>query len=178
MASKFSQRLCDRLGSKWSVTAIAVVMAVGACMYPAANWLHARYRISIDLSSIRCLPERVYLVKIDNSFRPQRGEVVAFKAPHGLMLPQFDGKIIAKLVAGVPGDRVLIKNDRAYVNGQFIGELILNGKLGKSPGAFDRDEIVPEGKLFVIGTLPRSYDGRYWGFLNQDVLIGHVTPLL
>ena len=94
------------------------------------------------------------------------------------MLPQFDGKIIAKLVAGVPGDRVLIKNDRAYVNGQFIGELILNGKLGKSPGAFDRDEIVPEGKLFVIGTLPRSYDGRYWGFLNQDVLIGHVTPLL
>ena len=31
--------------------------------------------------------------------------------------------------------------------------------------------------FLVLGTEPRSYDGRYWGFLDQSAVIGTVKPL-
>jgi conjugal transfer pilin signal peptidase TrbI len=136
-----------------------------------------QYRIGVDIDPVRCLPEHVYWVKLHAPADVRRGAVVAFIAPHGLMLPRFDGKMIAKEVAGLPGDHIVVKSDRAYVNGVFAGRLILNAKLGRGPGGFDRDEIVPPGKVFLLGTLPRSYDSRYWGFLDQKRLIGAVTPL-
>lgn len=136
-----------------------------------------QYRIGLDIDPVRCLPQHVYWVKLQPPGIVRRGAVVAFVAPHGLMLPRFDGKMIAKEVAGLPGDHIVVKNDRAYVNGAFVGQLILNAKLGRGPGGFDRDQIVPPGKVFLLGTLPRSYDSRYWGFLDQSRLIGAVTPL-
>ncbi|WP_244131280.1 signal peptidase I [Burkholderia gladioli] len=135
------------------------------------------YRIGVDIDPVRCLPENIYWIKLGKPAHLARGDYIAFVPPHGLMLPRFDGRMLAKQIAGLPGDQIVVKNDRAYVNGRFIGALILNGKLGKGAGGFDRVETVPAGKLFVVGTLPRSYDSRYWGFLNQHDLVGTVTPI-
>ncbi|ABO59640.1 signal peptidase I (plasmid) [Burkholderia vietnamiensis] len=153
--------------------ALATLVAVAG-----VSAFREHYRVGIDLTSIRCLPERLYWVKLGAPKELKRGDVVAFFAPKGLMLPRFDGKMIAKQIAGLPGDVITVRNDRAYVNGKLIGALILNSKLGRGPGAFDRQEVVPPGKVFLVGTMPRSYDGRYWGFLDQRELVGSVTPII
>ncbi|WP_432263217.1 signal peptidase I [Cupriavidus sp. TMH.W2] len=158
-----------------SLVGITLAFLVGGAGVTA---FRQNYRIGLDFTSIRCMPERIYWVKLGAPKVVRRGDIIAFVAPSGLMLPKFDGKMIAKQVAGLPGDVVTVKNDRAYVNGKLIGDLILNRKLGRGPGDFDRIEVVPPGKIFVIGTLPRSYDGRYWGFLDQRSLIGTVTPII
>ncbi|GMG94827.1 conjugal transfer pilin signal peptidase TrbI [Cupriavidus metallidurans] len=155
----------------WTVLSFLVALA-------AVTEFRKHYQIGLDLTPIRCMPERLYWVKLGAPKSVQRGDIIAFIAPKGLMLEPFNGKMIAKQVAGLPGDTVRVTNDRAYVNGKYIGDLVLNQKLGRGPGAFDREEVVPPGKLFVIGTLPRSYDGRYWGFLDQRSLVGSVTPLI
>ncbi|MBG6083002.1 signal peptidase I [Rubrivivax gelatinosus] len=134
------------------------------------------YRIGLDLANERCLPWRVYLMHFE---RPavQHGAYVVYIDRAGVMGPKWVGKIVGKQIVGVPGDRVVIRNDFAWVNGRPVGALIHNAKLGKGPRAFDRDEVVPPGKLFVAGAEPASYDSRYWGFLDQRDLVGSIRPL-
>ena len=90
----------------------------------------------------------------------------------------FEGKTVGKMVAGLPGDKLVVTNNVAYIGDRLIGELDLIGKLGKKSGDFDRVMTVPAGKILVIGTEPRSYDGRYWGFLDSKLIIGKVGPII
>lgn len=108
-----------------------------------------------------------------------KGQYVAFKSMNGLMGPSFEGKLIGKQIGAVPGDHVVVKHDVLFVNGQIIGALnpITLTRLGVTPGYYDRDQLVPNGKLLALGTEPRSYDGRYWGFLDQKSVIGWVKPV-
>lgn len=178
LADRCREVISDRARMRFLRNSLIGVVLAFLLGTAAVTAFREHYRIGVDFTSIRCMPERVYWVKLGAPKEVSRGDIIAFVAPKGLMLPKFDGKMIAKQVAGLPGDVVIVKNDRAYVNGKLVGDLILNSKLGRGPGAFDRTEVVPPGKLFVIGTMPRSYDGRYWGFLDRRSLVGTVTPLV
>lgn len=158
-----------RFSLVWTAVAWFVVTVV-------VNTISHTYKVGLDLEEVRCMPWRVYVLKFE---RPQvaRGHFVAYRDFEGVMGPNYAGRMLGKMIAGVPGDRVVVKDDFAWVNGWPVGKLIHNARLGRAPGAFDRDEIVPEGKVFVVGTEPRSYDSRYWGFLGQHALIGSLSPL-
>jgi conjugal transfer pilin signal peptidase TrbI len=160
--------------AKRAVGLSSIVLAIGI---PLGNTVGKTHKIGLDLGEFRCLPWRVYLVEMGRPAHLARGEYVAFIARNGVMGERFEGKLIGKKIAGLPGDRVVIKDDFASVNGKAIGPLTLLSRLGKKSGTFDRTEIVPEGKVFVVGTEPRSYDGRYWSFLDQSYLIGMVRPV-
>ena len=135
------------------------------------------YRVGLDVADVRCMPWRVYVMKFE---RPAvaRGAYVVYVDHAGLMGPKFANKMIGKQIVGVPGDKVVVRNDFAWVNGRPVGALIHNAKLGRGPGAFDREEVIPPGKVFVAGSEPTSYDSRYWGFLDQGDLIASIQPLL
>ena len=134
-------------------------------------------RIGIDMQEVRCLPWRVYLLKLGRPTEFTRGAYVAFKPRNGLMGPKFEGRLVGKMIAGLPGDELVVSHDEAAVNGRPVGRLVLLPKLAAKPGSYDRRVTVPEGKILVLGTDPRSYDGRYWGFLDQNDVIGSVRPL-
>ena len=136
------------------------------------------YRIGVDLASVRCLPWRLYFITYGIPQDLKVGDYVAFVPSPGLMGPHFEGKTVGKMIAGLPGDKLVVKGNIAYIGGRLIGELDLIEKLEKKPGDFDRIEVVPPGKVLVIGTEPRSYDGRYWGFLDQKLIIGMVGPII
>ena len=146
-------------------------------LYPLLSMATHNIRIGLDLQEVRCLPWRVYLLELGRPDQITKGGFVAFKPRDGLMGPKFDGRLVGKMVAGVPGDVLEVKQDVAYVNGKRVGELVLLPKLNAKPGSYDRRETVPAGKILVLGTEPRSFDGRYWGFLDQSAVIGTVKPL-
>lgn len=110
-----------------------------------------------------------YLVKYR---KPQRGDVVVF------VFPEDRSKDFIKRVIAVAGDTVEIRGKRVYINGQPVEDphAHFEGEGGGGP-VFIRDDYgpvqVPENHVFMMGdNRDRSYDSRFWGFVNLDDVKG------
>lgn len=95
----------------------------------------------------------------------------------------FRGVAVIKEVAGVPGDRIAVDENGVRVNGTHRGVLLHaaeGGKLwamGRRVSDYLRNEPVPAGHLWMMGTNERSYDSRYWGYITDEQVIGRAIPL-
>lgn len=152
-------------------TTLVVIISVGA-LYG----FKSRYQIGVNTQlDLQCLPYDVFLI----DFKDQalsRGDFIAFHA-RGMAPYIPDGTVIIKELAGVPGDRVVVDKGVVIVNDANRGELDLVEKLNASAEHYSRNETVPDGKMWVMGTLPRSFDSRYWGYVEPDQIIGRAYAL-
>ena len=168
--------LADNPRARVGIQALLII----ALAFPLGGWAtHAvsrYYTIGLDIQKRSCLPWAAYLIHHAPPDTIRRGDILGFH-PGGRMGPSFEGKLVVKLIGGVPGDELIVRNDVAYVNGQRIGPLDLLGRLGMPPGHFDRRVTVPNGSFLFIGSLPRSYDGRYWGFVPRQNIVASARPL-
>jgi conjugal transfer pilin signal peptidase TrbI len=152
----------------------AVIFAASA----ACVWgFSTRYQVGVDgQRDPLCLPYRVFLIdKWDKDL--ERGELFAFRT---MTMEPFvaNGTTVIKTLRGMPGDEIRVDGE-VYVNGVWYGEL-LDGhlqKIGKSAADLVRVQIVPPGHLFAMGEHPRSYDSRYWGFVEQELVVGRAYGL-
>ena len=104
---------------------------------------------------------------------PRRGDVVVFEYP---VDPTKD---FIKRVVGLAGDVVQIRGKHVYVNSQRWADPHAYFADGPAPGHGDgpRDNFgpitVPPGHLFVMGdNRDRSYDSRFWGFVDVNEVRG------
>ncbi|MDD5273066.1 MAG: signal peptidase I [Methylovulum sp.] len=132
--------------------------------------------------------------KIIELNEPNRGDIVVFRYPKD---PTID---FIKRVIGVPGDKIAYENKRLTVNGELVNQVPLGRYQGVGQGAdmtgaqqlleslagvdhsiLVRDGIVsmegvyevPKGHYFVMGdNRDNSHDGRYWGFVPEENLVG------
>lgn len=103
---------------------------------------------------------------------PMRGDVVVF---YGTDEPD---KIFVKRIIGLPGEEVVIRERRVYINGELLEEPYL-GQLSDPANLKMReyDGItyeVPEGKYFMLGdNRQNSFDSRTWNdpFVPLDNII-------
>lgn len=133
--------------------------------------------------------------KILDTGAPERGDVAVFRYPDN---PRLD---YIKRVIGLPGDEVVYNDRQFIVNGEVIategeipyvspvddnpvrGAVVRSELLGeephdilefpaetsKRPGTF----VVPDGHYFLVGdNRDRSNDGRFWGFVPEENLVG------
>lgn len=120
----------------------------------------------------------LHLPIIDSQIRPlglagdpQRGDIIVFPFPRD---PSRD---FIKRVVGLPGERIEIRNHRAYVNGEPLKEpyVKLDERAAMQPSRYSHwgPEVVPPGKLFVMGdNRDNSADSRDWGFLDSEHVKG------
>ena len=129
-------------------------------------------------------------------YRPvRRGDIIVFKFPYD------DHPHYVKRVIGLPGDRIRIINERVYIDGQPLDEpYVVHDPAGADsfgdnfppPNRYfpegglrpewamrlldyvDRGSlVVPPNRYFVMGdNRDRSWDSRYWGFVNRDAIMG------
>jgi signal peptidase I len=105
--------------------------------------------------------------------KPERGDIVVFKFP-------LDRDVdYIKRVVGIAGDTIEIRNKKVFINGKAAKDphahFSLNTILPATAGP--RDNFgpikVPEGKIFCMGdNRDNSYDGRFWGFVDQRDVLG------
>jgi signal peptidase I len=126
----------------------------------------------------------------------ERGDIIVFKFPYQ------DHQHFVKRVIGLPGDHLRLVDQEIYVNGKALREpyvvhdpgapydplnynfppqgsqLIASGMQPEWTHEMRKytqgDEIlVPPGRYFAMGdNRDRSWDSRYWGFVDQDAIMG------
>ncbi|MGE5303149.1 MAG: signal peptidase I [Alphaproteobacteria bacterium] len=111
-----------------------------------------------------------YLVEFGH---PQRGDVVVF------IFPEDRTKDFIKRVIAVGGDTVEIRGKKIYINGTQVADphAHFEGDDPQTAGLASREDFgpktVPENHIFVMGdNRDRSYDSRFWGFVNLDDVRG------
>jgi len=128
-----------------------------------------------------------YIIQFKN---PKKGDIVVFK------WPKDEKKDFIKRVIGVEGDKIKIRNDILYVNGEKIETKYIGRYQDEGIAQADRyleslngyehyilDEsvkyedfgpvVVPERSIFVMGdNRDNSQDSRYWGFVSFNKIKG------
>jgi signal peptidase I len=132
---------------------------------------------------------------------PERGDVVVFRFP---VDPKVN---FIKRLVGLPGDTISYRDKQLFVNGELVSTIEkgryassdvkcttprsdairLTETLGsvshdilihEGSGSRDGQWLVPEGHYFVMGdNRDRSNDGREWGFVPQENLMGRAIGI-
>jgi signal peptidase I len=115
----------------------------------------------------------IFTSKVTYKMRsPHRGDVVVFHAPRNHDLEYI------KRVIGLPGDTVLIENERVFVNGRELNEPYIADKTNLQFGWFAQEGVpisVPADHYFVMGdNRPRSSDSREFGPISYESMVGQV----
>jgi signal peptidase I len=124
----------------------------------------------------------------------RRNDIVVF------MSPEQPGLILVKRIIGVPGDRIHLRDDVVYRNGERLEEPFVRHKRERNPYSDNfpavppsmmygvrnekwaqelpshiegDDIVVPPNSYFAMGdNRDVSYDSRFWGFIPRANLIG------
>jgi signal peptidase I len=107
---------------------------------------------------------------------PKKGDYVSIEGQETKYL----GKInCVKILTGVAGDSVRIKDGIIYINSLQIGRLLNKTKDG-NPLTAQSTLIIPKGYIFVTGIHDRSYDSRYeeFGLVKTGKIVGKSIGLL
>ena len=122
--------------------------------------------------------EHVMTDKISYKLRePRRGEVVVFHAPPAAECVEGTGCDFIKRIIALPGDRVAVRDNAIWVNGQKLLEPYIPADFEISPGRATLNEEVylAADEYFVSGdNRPHSSDSRSWGAINKDDIVGRV----
>ena len=136
----------------------------------------------------------VFNTKIIELGKPTRGDIVVFRYPKD---PTVD---YIKRVIGLPSDKITYDNKKLYVNDQAVNYQSLGSYHGVGQGedmtgaeqlqedltgvkhtilirhdasSAEGVYVVPEGHYFAMGdNRDNSNDGRYWGFIPEENLVG------
>lgn len=96
---------------------------------------------------------------------PKRGDIVMFYAPDK------ENTIYIKRVIGVPGDRIVIQDNKLYINDELITENYIENPWTKNKGTSEFD-VIPEDEYFMMGdNRDNSNDSRVWGTVKKSKII-------
>jgi signal peptidase I len=120
--------------------------------------------------------DRIFVAKFLYRFTDiEVGDVVVFRTPDSIYRP--DKPYYIKRVAGLPGDRIEIRDGHVYRNGQLVDKpafFLRNRYTDRlSDGKRFEGVTVPAGQVYVFGdNSMNSYDSRYWGGVPIDNVMG------
>lgn len=143
----------------------AGILAIGIRTFVA----EARYIPSESMLPTLEVQDRLIIEKISYLFKdPKRGDVVVFQPTEILEQQNYKDAFI-KRVIGIPGDTVVVKDGRVYVNDQELEE----NYIYETP-EYDYGPVsIPDDHYLVLGdNRNNSYDSHYWGFVPREKLIG------
>lgn len=114
---------------------------------------------------------------------PERWDIVVFKSVE----PDAEHPTLVKRIVGMPGEQIHISGGAVYVNGEpleipdFMPEnMRYTSGFGMKYGVRPEPEFsqIPEGHYLVLGdNSANSRDGRYFGWLPNEHIVGRVASI-
>lgn len=84
---------------------------------------------------------------------------------------------LMKRVVARDGDEVCALGQEIFVNGRWIAERRVTDRQGRPLPWWSGCERLRGGRLFLLMDAPESFDGRYFGPVDEDAIVGKATPL-
>jgi signal peptidase I len=131
--------------------------------------------------------DKIIVDKVKYKFaNPQRGDIVVFSPPETVQNnPKREAFI--KRVIGLPGEKVELRAGKVYINGNPLQEnLYLSSAVrtfveacnssGLQPPFLAKPEVIPPNSYLMLGdNRSSSYDGRCWGVVPRERIIGQAV---
>lgn len=159
----------------WICYAIVILALV-------VNQVGKSFAITINVYPETCIDNSRLMVLDLRGFKGvsefKKMDAVAFKSKS---MRRFfpEHTIYAKYVAGVEGDVIRVNDGAVFINDKEWGRLnlVTSKKLKEPMSSFDRTFTVGKDELLMLGTHPDSYDGRYWGVIKKEEILGRVYQI-
>jgi signal peptidase I len=143
---------------------VVETLVLSVILFAAINAVSARIRVDgASMEPTLQSGEFVIVNKLAYVLgEPKIGDVIVFHFPRD---PEQE---YIKRVIGLPGDQVVIKEGRVYVNGQLLEEEYI----AASPVYTDTWDVPPDA-LFVLGdNRNNSSDSHSWGPVPMEYVVG------
>lgn len=136
-------------------------------------------RIPVLFNITPSLPYKIAIIQYgEASFR--RGDFVVFSffGEAEKTYPGLKQQPFFKIIRGVAGDRITVKDRHVYVNGEEAG-FAKTHSFDHRPLEPITEMRIPPGYFYVQGTHADSFDSRYQssGLVRVDRIIGKVKPI-
>lgn len=161
-----------KLSSREKTIALVILAAllVGA-------WLPARIIVSTSPS----LKHRVFFLVPVNIKKVETGDYLVFKHKETRFVNKGLNKENDRLIKKVgccPGLILTRDADSMFsCNKKELGKALDKDSQGRDLPQFEFNGPVPKNNFFMIGSNPRSFDSRYFGFVHADDILYKALPL-
>lgn len=168
---KYNDLMIKRLGTFFLDVFEVIVFAVGIFFFiylliMRPHKIDGQSMMPNFLNNEYLLTEKVTYYTRD----PERGDVVVFTPPQA----ELDEYI--KRVVGEPGENIMIKDCRVYINGRILNEPYIPDSVCTQGGSFLKEGQtyqIQEEEYFVMGdNRLNSSDSRYWGSITKSAMSG------
>jgi signal peptidase I len=179
----------------WAELPLLILAALVVAVVIKTFLIQAFWIPSSSMENTLQINDRVMVNKLAYQFGDlQRGDVVVFDDPRlsdpheeslfeavsrnvgeaiGLSVPR--SEFIKRIIA-LPGERIEIKDNQVYIDGQMLEEPYL--KPGTAMPDFD-PLVVPAGEMFVMGdNRNSSQDSRFFGTVSTDTVVGKAFVIM
>jgi len=159
MPGRSGRKLAAR---QWRALALlAIALAIGL-------WLPGR----ISVARTPSLGYRVFFLG-DAGDRFEQGDYLLFRK----QLDPAEGDLLLKMVGCGQGDRLMVSGDEYFCNKRFLGRALAQDSQGRKLPQFIFNGVIPADSLFMIGRHERSYDSRYFGFIQTASVLKRAYPV-
>lgn len=161
-----TQALTAGVQNRWLLVRKLMVLAALACVVA-----HGMDRIVLVHGD--SVPYAVFWR--DSHRMAVRGTYVMFEMSHPVI--GIAPRMLTKQLVCDAGDVLHFRDGTFSCNGVHLGAFLHRTWDGKPLTPFDFNGRVPTGKVFVMGTHSRSFDSRYFGFVERDSVTA-LRPIL
>jgi type IV secretory pathway protease TraF len=139
-------------------------------------WLPPHISVTLTPS----LGHRVFFLTEAESLDFKEGDYLLFRkqlvySPMRDNHPRTDQ--LLKRVGCTAGHRLTVINKEYYCDEIYLGRALDKDSKGKALQRFVFNGPVPTGSLFMVGSHPRSYDSRYFGFIHAESVLKKAYPI-
>jgi conjugal transfer pilin signal peptidase TrbI len=131
----------------------------------------------VGFSVTPSLPYYVFLIdKKHLSFK--KNDLIVFKYPGENIYNYKKDEQFVKIASCFPGDNLEVKDFEYFCNAKSIGIAFSKDGKGKELKPFIFSGIIPKNEYFVVGTHPKSWDSKYWGFVSKERIVATAKGLI
>jgi len=142
----------------------------------AGAWLPGRMTVATSGS----LDHRVFFL-LPPPAKIELGDYLVFRHQGLSQMQQGlrgDHDQMIKKVGCLPGGQLTLNAaNQFFCNGRLLGQALEADSKGRPLPQFLFNGPVPADKLFMVGTHPRSYDSKYYGFIDVHEISHQALPL-